>query len=634
MELNARKDVIDNSPRVVQQMALGHRLNTSHSASGVVQRVLFPDYNAQRTPDQLPPALKQLLANEYTGNPENKKDVPIRLLTTEARDWWASNISEGVSVGDTVTVEIEAKDWETLGVKPALPNIEIASMSKSFFDQQTALMTELNNIPQVAAFIAKNPGKPLRIASLEFVRNGGGLLITNWALKKIEPQVASSVQEAFLPPELAGIRQQVQANVNQTLFSAGQFQWLAANWEEISRTHDVYVDVDYYPNRLPDRSGVLHKDSVGETLFVNLTYNNADQGVSPEYVADDQGHAAYEDRMPQPAKNLIERSRAANRDDGSIKGDILPKYGRASFIDPAIWHATPFYDHRIPEVQMGDEQHVTYEQLVNGLESSNLSETQKTVARAFINNVKINGREVNTLLQNSTISELRFDDNAQGTYEQIVNELKGSSLSEMQKAAVLALIKTLKFEGRQVKALLQNSTLSELRIDDNAQGTYEQIVNELKGSSLSEMQKASTLDLLKALKIEGRQVNSLLQNSVISNRVDHNQQYTYEQLVNDLERSDLSETQKAVARALFKHVNIKGSQVKELFQQNEPLRVGHSTHADPKQLAPGGRRQRAMSIYLNRNLDELKNLQQQREQPRSFIRTWVILRQKKQTGVG
>lgn len=262
----------------------------------------------------------------------------------------------------------EVNNWENLfdSSQKQVQSIEVTGNSQQFFDEQSILMDQLNLCFQ--EYIQFNPGRPLRIASFQFVQEANGTLNTNVVLKQIENLVATSIEPAFLNENDAArhLIPQVQNNVKKTLFSAGQFQWIMSNWESINQTHDVYVDVDYYPNRMADAGGALHKDSVGETLFVNLTYNNSEAGASAEYLVDNVAYDPFEYRMPQVATGLIAEKRAGNlADDGSIKGVDLPQRGRISFIDPVIWHATPFYNHRIPELPFGDDVVGTIQQIID-----------------------------------------------------------------------------------------------------------------------------------------------------------------------------------------------------------------------------------------------------------------------------
>lgn len=301
-------------------------------------------------PADLPPELKTIVATQYRhpGGP-----IETQVSTAEnsvARGWLAEQLTPE-PVGEHTWADIAEDDWAGLLGHPAVPAIEISSMEQSFFDQQNELMGELNE--SLSAEIADNEGRPFRIASLLIGAPVDGQLSSTFTHKVVEDAAAEFIEPAIVDDN--GVRERIQANVYATLLASQQGQWIIANWESIGPTHDIFVDVDYYPNRTPDFGGGLHKDSVGETLFVNLTYNNTEAGASPEYVVDNDYEAQFEDRMPAAAGALIASARHGNRDDdGSIRGVSLPQRGRVSFIDPAVWHATPLYGHR-PRLECADD---------------------------------------------------------------------------------------------------------------------------------------------------------------------------------------------------------------------------------------------------------------------------------------
>lgn len=419
------QEAISSSPRMQQlkdkqamvNNSMQLKQNKNAVTDKVVQRVQFSNTNSfypqqhDIAPGALPPEVKHDVARAYTGNTE--AEWIMARLSPGSQEWLRAH--SGVDpVGELIYAHVPPREWEALGAKD-IPNIEIVPASEDFFDQQTGLMNELNGL--FADFIGAHPGVPLRIASFRFARVDEGPLITDWAVKAIEPLVAPSITEAFLPdrPDLAGIRQRVKANVNQTLFSSGQFHWLAANWANISATHDVFVDVDYYPNRTPDSGGLLHKDSVGETLFVNLSYNNTEPGASPEFVADNEPFGPFEDDLPQSARDLIAHTRLANAgDDGNIKGLDLPARGRVSFIDPTIFHATPLYNHRVPPFNSPEGTIFTFEQ-IRGFLRENYEENNPDLYAAGLKVIEgrdgnITGAEAKMLFRNSEL--LRFGQRA------------------------------------------------------------------------------------------------------------------------------------------------------------------------------------------------------------------------------
>jgi hypothetical protein len=334
----------------------------------------------------------------------------------------------------------EVNNWANLFLssQKQVQPIEVAGDSQQFFDEQSALMDRLNH--GFHKHIQTNPGRPLRIATFEFVRGEDGSLITNAVLKPIEALVAPFIDPVFLNANGGdALIPDVATNVKKTLFNAGQFQWIAANWDSISDTHTIYIDVDYYPNRMADAGGSLHKDSVGETLFVNLTYNNAEAGASAEYLVDNDPYSPFEDGMPQVAKDVIAEKRGENaHDDGRIKGVQLPQRGRTSFIDPAIWHATPFYNHRIPDLPIGDDQRGSIRQIIDIVKTDhNLNPRQRVNALEVLasqNSERVmTGAEVKLILP-----QYQGQDEVQVSVQQLIDMIKKApELSPEQRTSAL-----------------------------------------------------------------------------------------------------------------------------------------------------------------------------------------------------
>ena len=140
--------------------------------------------------------------------------------------------------------------------------------------------------------------------------------------------------------------------VQATLTAAGQLQYLQDNFQDINATHDIIVDVDWYRERTQSDVG-FHKDSRGTTLFVNLTYNNAEamQGASTK--PDLEGQKALEEKLPLVVRNDLDERRKSygNPQSGEVTETEVGPYARLSFANPSIWHSTPLLGHRIEHLQ-------------------------------------------------------------------------------------------------------------------------------------------------------------------------------------------------------------------------------------------------------------------------------------------
>lgn len=132
-----------------------------------------------------------------------------------------------------------------------------------------------------------------------------------------------------------------------TMSDAGQVNYINKNWDTISKTHTVVVDVDCQF----DRRGQVgfHKDSRGRTVFVNLTYTNEKEMQGPEYYEDLEGVKLLEEKLPDEVREDIKTRREKKRDEEgihTIETNRLKPHGRISFLDPSIWHSTPLMKHR------------------------------------------------------------------------------------------------------------------------------------------------------------------------------------------------------------------------------------------------------------------------------------------------
>lgn len=473
-QLRALQALADASPRAAQLRALKTMADARARTDAPVQRVKFSQNDAEHPPAALTDDLRAAISAQYDGRTETLlRDIP---LTDARRAWLTTNTpwqaSELAALAQ-LTVQVQAEDWERLGVRAAgPPSIETAGMSQAFFDRQTALTQQID--AQHALEIAQHPGAALRVASFVFERVGAGPLLTAWTIKPMEPEVrAGGVVEL---PVAGGLRDQIQQNVNETLFSAGQFQWIAANWADISRTHHVFIDVDYYPNRPPETGGGLHKDSVGETLFVNLTYGNQAQAASAEYVHDEQPFAPFEGHMPASAQALVATARGNARaaagpqvqnPDGSMRdphldvqgGDQdMPAHGRTSFLDPAIWHATPLYNHRLPEVTGPDASLTTVGDLrtyLAGIAANDPMQPASTLRR-LLDVVELTSDELNR-----AFPTLHMGPGVVTTYARFSQFIAQQAWSPAERAQAVGLIDGIvapkTFTGAQTKALFRQA---------------------------------------------------------------------------------------------------------------------------------------------------------------------------------
>jgi len=134
-----------------------------------------------------------------------------------------------------------------------------------------------------------------------------------------------------------------------TMEKAGQIAYLRSSGLTGGNSN-IIVEIHYYRNR--DQSSIaFHKDTVGETLFVNLNYLNKEEIAGPEYILNPRTVASHEmeiqDRLPAKAyRDLVKvRNRLVAPTKIKWAGNI-PKYGVVAFTDELIHHATPLTEHR------------------------------------------------------------------------------------------------------------------------------------------------------------------------------------------------------------------------------------------------------------------------------------------------
>lgn len=106
----------------------------------------------------------------------------------------------------------------------------------------------------------------------------------------------------------------------------------------------ILVEVHYYRNR-PTSSTKLHKDTRGETLFVNLSFTNKRRILGPEYIVNPASSAIYKQFVKQKLPEVFVKDLKALRRDFKgkkfIEATVLEANGVVAFVDEAIHHKTP-----------------------------------------------------------------------------------------------------------------------------------------------------------------------------------------------------------------------------------------------------------------------------------------------------
>ncbi|TRX57649.1 DUF4157 domain-containing protein [Fulvivirga sp. M361] len=153
--------------------------------------------------------------------------------------------------------------------------------------------------------------------------------------------------------ELLGgpLKEMIVINTLSTMEKAGQLDYLQkSDFGGIAESGwKVVIEVHYYRNR-PSINNVFHKDTLGNTLFVNLNYLNTEKIVGPEYVVnpmENEEHMAHISKS-LPGEFLDDRASVMEGIDEPriIEYAEVPEYGYVSFVDETINHSSPTTEHR------------------------------------------------------------------------------------------------------------------------------------------------------------------------------------------------------------------------------------------------------------------------------------------------
>ena len=121
----------------------------------------------------------------------------------------------------------------------------------------------------------------------------------------------------------------------------------------------ILIELHYFRERDMSATG-FHKDTLGETLFVNLNYHMdkvaaaqsdaARKLIGPEYVVNPQVSSTHDERtkdlLPKAFRDDLAVTRAKLGDPTEIGTGLVDPYGYVAFVDEAVHHATPYYGQR------------------------------------------------------------------------------------------------------------------------------------------------------------------------------------------------------------------------------------------------------------------------------------------------
>jgi hypothetical protein len=149
-------------------------------------------------------------------------------------------------------------------------------------------------------------------------------------------------------PRAAKVEQDIVTNTLETMIKAGQIDYLRKSGF-VGDQWKVVVEVHYYRKRNKNQAN-LHKDTIGQTLFVNLNYTNEAPMPGPELVSNPPLVPEHEEHLkgslPAQFRSDLDEARGSLGKPTEITTQPIMPHGVVSFVDEAVHHATPLKGHR------------------------------------------------------------------------------------------------------------------------------------------------------------------------------------------------------------------------------------------------------------------------------------------------
>lgn len=146
----------------------------------------------------------------------------------------------------------------------------------------------------------------------------------------------------------AGVAEQIVLNTIRTMDAAGQLDYLRQSGVA-DKAWKILVEVHYYRDRDPGQTK-FHKDTRGQTLFVNLNFTNDQDIAGPELLLNPARVDAHEDYVSKTLPKTFRDDLAAVREQlkapDTVTATQVPPHGVVAFVDELLHHKTPTYGHR------------------------------------------------------------------------------------------------------------------------------------------------------------------------------------------------------------------------------------------------------------------------------------------------
>ena len=169
-----------------------------------------------------------------------------------------------------------------------------------------------------------------------------------------DPRSRAVGKSSFDLAKEAGVQKEIVSNTLTTMENAGQLAYLRESGLLADKSWEIVVEIHYYRDRLASQTK-LHKDTLGQTLFVNLNYVNAEPIQGPEFIINPElGGKTLEktylqymaDKLPKEFIDDVQAVKTYSGDPTEIGMSEIPAYGVVSFVDELIHHKTPTMGHR------------------------------------------------------------------------------------------------------------------------------------------------------------------------------------------------------------------------------------------------------------------------------------------------
>jgi hypothetical protein len=172
--------------------------------------------------------------------------------------------------------------------------------------------------------------------------------------KSQDPRSRALGKSSHALAEAAGVEQLIIINTLATMERAGQLDYLQKSGLLNNKDWEILVEVHYYRDRAGNQTR-LHKDTLGQTLFVNLNYVNATPIQGPEFIMNPNLGGitlgkSYLDymrlRLPEEFIQDVEQVKAYYGEPTEIGMSEIPAHGVVAFVDETMHHKTPTMGHR------------------------------------------------------------------------------------------------------------------------------------------------------------------------------------------------------------------------------------------------------------------------------------------------